>query len=145
MIRVFFENLRRALAYFWLGFHNPDYDFDSVYNYLYFKLNRIKKYFEEDEFHDMSKYMKSLNLAIKLTKNLKEDNYSLFFDKKLKEINEERGSPNESDIGIYYFKGLTEEQNKLLLDAMDKDDGRRKREEALLYEIFKKYSGQWWC
>lgn len=125
-IRWYWKNLKRAIEWGRFGWNHYDWEFESSFNVLQFKLDRLCREFKKCKIHYHSKDLKAIN---KLRKSLKfvrseywdneaEKNISKKWGRFIKDPSKQGGFPwrrskvtNEKDRKTYY-KGLQKEYKK---------------------------------
>jgi hypothetical protein len=137
-------------------FHN-DFDFDghSMFAIIEYKLKRIKVCLDNGHSIHDPKDLKALDLAIKLSGRLKDDNYdSVAFDRIEKKWGKYRhwttpyGDKGNSQWHSTYANIKTpEDEVQCLADRLASyaaTDKKTKREEKWMFDILHKYMRNWW-
>lgn len=136
--------------------HDHDFDAQSLYRIISYKLTRVKHNLERGDAIQDPVDMKALALAIKLSKRLDEDQYeSLFWDRHEKKwgelkywftpVNDGSGHSlwNSTRPNVHTEEDKAQESADMSA-AMAAADAMKHREQRWLYSILDKYLSRWW-
>lgn len=153
-IRYFYERLSRALSYFKLGWNNVDYDYESIFVYLRFKLPRILFNLETGMAIHEPETIKALKVCIHLLDKLNDD-YGYSYAKHREKWGELVMTTVPSDVRDdllrvhIHVEGITtdEQRQQEILEsriASQKDYNRTIKYQRWLFRIMDKYIQKWW-
>lgn len=139
-VAQFFKKLKRAIAFFIIGWNNFDWDHAYLMELEVFKLKRLLYEFENFGYHspECKNYkpkMKSLKLAIKLGEMLSEGDYFKFTGLHYKKWNR--------PVDLWTYKMQEDEKNEFL-EAANKDDRIEAKHRRWFYNIIRDYGRYWW-
>jgi len=143
--KYYIKNFRRSIAYFLFGFNNNDYDYESLFELMDFKLKRMYDELANDGIMQYSD-LRSLKLCINL--------YTKFnYNKNVESVYSRWGKPELDKSNGHMFtivhKKVTSPElrvifNKELSAAHLADELRRKKYKELFFKIMMKYHSYWW-
>lgn len=140
-MRALLEKIKRMIFWGWKMRNSYDFDASTLYDMIYYKLDRVYNCFLEDShcvWNDgpNTKGMRKLRIARELARRLKDETYTYHYEQYLLKYEPERLST--------HWTSWTIRNRKEFKRAIQRDSAMQKRDNDYLFKLLNKNLTHWW-